>query len=68
MNIHEAIEPTATDRGHFISLLYECVLTSEPSKELQYHSGMPLPGQWAWHKICPDRLYKVHEIYREFIM
>lgn len=65
--INEIIHPSRRTRGHFISLLFMCTLTSKPKDELQYRSGHPLPGQWAWHETCPERLIKIHEIYREYM-
>lgn len=65
--INEIIHPTRKDRGHFISLLYRCRLTSPPNPDLKYVKGVPKPGEWAWHSACPADIIQVHEIYRQFI-
>ena len=65
--VHEFVEPVRRTRGHFISLLYGCVLQSGPSPELEFRGGVPRHGQWAWFRSCPENLLKVHEVYRNFI-
>ena len=65
--IKEIINPDRRVRGHFISFLYQCCLTTAPDNRLQYRSGEPLPNQWMWHDTCPDNIIPVHEIYREYI-
>jgi colanic acid biosynthesis protein WcaH len=55
-------------RGHFISMLYRCALTKQPSPDLMACSGsLAKSGQWMWHDGCPDNLIEQHEIYRKFI-
>ncbi len=65
--INEFIHPSRKDRGHFISLLYECTLNSSLDKNLKFKKGIPKPGEWAWHDRCPNNIISVHEIYRKFI-
>jgi ADP-ribose pyrophosphatase YjhB (NUDIX family) len=65
--INEVIHPARKVRGHFISLLYECRLTSTPDAERMYAGGHPQPGVWAWHDRCPDNIIAVHEMYRRFM-
>jgi len=65
--VNEVIIPKRKNRGHFISLLYECALTSPPDKNLKYEKGIPKPGQWAWHSKCPKNIILVHKMYRKFI-
>jgi ADP-ribose pyrophosphatase YjhB (NUDIX family) len=65
--MNEAIHPSRPARGHFLSLLYECTLLSAPDDNLRYEKGLPKPGQWAWHKQCPNDLIPVHEMYRQMI-
>jgi len=65
--INEIIIPLRKNRGHFISLLYECKLISSLNKNLKFEKGVPKPGQWAWHNKCPDNIISVHKIYRKFI-
>ncbi|MBN1104992.1 MAG: NUDIX hydrolase, partial [Deltaproteobacteria bacterium] len=64
--MNEVILPSNTVRGHFISLLYECTLTTPPAKDLAHHHGEPKRGQWAWHDKCPANLIPVHEMYRKY--
>ncbi len=54
------------NRGHFISLLFECVLSSNfvPTNTNLLQND---PGYLSWHNTCPDNLISVHEIYRKYI-
>jgi ADP-ribose pyrophosphatase YjhB (NUDIX family) len=65
--IKEIMNPNRKVRGHFISFLYLCSLTTAPDNGLQYRSGQPLPNQWMWHETYPDNIIPVHEVYREYI-
>lgn len=65
--MNELINPSRRNRGHFISLLHECTLTSLPDNNLRYEKGIPRPGEWAWHDKCPNNIIPVHEIYRKFM-
>ena len=65
--INEVIHPSRKNRGHFVSLLYECTLISPLDKNRRYEKGIPKPGEWAWHSKCPDNIISVHEMYRKFI-
>ncbi len=65
--INEVIHHLRKNRGHFISLLYESTLVSSPDENLKFKKGIPTPGQWAWHKKCPDNIISVHKMYRKFI-
>lgn len=65
--INEIIHPSRRIRGHFISLLFKCTLTSPPSEKIRYTKGNPDPGEWSWHSECPSDLIPVHEMYRKFI-
>jgi len=63
-------EIMATDRdvrGHFVSLLFECRLTTPPDPALNFRGEVPISGQWQWHDRCPDNLIRQHEIYRPYI-
>ena len=53
-------------RGHFISILYDCFLSSTFIPE---NKGLCIadPGYLKWHDNCPDDLLKFHEIYRKFL-
>lgn len=53
-------------RGHFISILYTCFLSSKfipKNKELTNTDK----GYLKWHDSCPENLVKVHEMYRKYI-
>lgn len=65
--VNEVIHPSRKDRGHFISLLYECRLFGALDRALKYEKGEPKPGEWAWHRKCPKNLIPVHEMYRKLI-
>lgn len=65
--VNEVIIPARRNRGHFISLLYECTLISPLDENLKYEKGIPKPGQWAWYNKCPKNIIPVHRMYRKFI-
>lgn len=65
--VKETMHPTRKNRGHFISLLYECKIISPPAKKLKYKKGIPKPGQWIWCNECPKNIIPVHKMYEEFI-
>jgi ADP-ribose pyrophosphatase YjhB (NUDIX family) len=65
--VNETIHPSRKARGHFISLLYDCVLTSPPDEKIRHTQGTPLPGQWAWHNKCPENIIAIHQMYKKFI-
>lgn len=65
--IKEVVHPVRKNRGHFISLLYECTLTGSLDENLRFKKGSPKPGEWAWHSKCPKSLIFVHRMYRKFI-
>jgi colanic acid biosynthesis protein WcaH len=64
--INEVIRSNRTTRGHFISFLYRCTLTTQPAESLRFRSGEVKPGEWMWHAGCPSDLLAVHEMYRRF--
>jgi colanic acid biosynthesis protein WcaH len=64
---NEIIHPDRMERGHFISMLYECTLISPLDENLKCRNKTPQKGTWAWHDKCPDNLLEVHELYRKFI-
>ena len=53
-------------RGHFISLLYKCFLSS---KFIPKNAGLKKGdiGYLKWHASCPINLIKVHEMYRKYM-
>jgi colanic acid biosynthesis protein WcaH len=65
--IHEFIHPSRRVRGHFISLLYDCALTSALDPRRKYAgAGTPRPGEWAWQRQCPENLICVQRIYAKY--
>jgi colanic acid biosynthesis protein WcaH len=63
---NQIIHPERNVRGHFISILYKCFLSSEfvPTNEGLSDKDR---GYLMWHNFCPDNLLKYHEIYRKYI-
>ena len=53
-------------RGHFISILYKCFLSS---KFVPANKGLKNTdkGYLMWHDSCPENMVKVHEMYRKYI-
>ena len=64
--INQIIHDKMAIRGHFISILYQCSLSSSfvPSNKGVVFND---PGYLMWHERCPDDLLKYHEIYRKFL-
>lgn len=56
--------PEMKQRGHFISLVYECRLPIgfEIRNEVKEYEA----GYLQWHAICPNNILKVHEFYRKY--
>lgn len=68
INVRGLINSERDVRGHFISLLFLCELTSEPDEGLRCEGiASPKQGQWAWHNGSPKNLLRVHEPFRKFI-
>jgi len=67
LGVHEMILPEWRDRGHFISLLYQCRLTSELDPDRRFVPESPLPDQWAWHETCPNDLIPEHQAYSAYL-
>lgn len=63
--VNELITDKET-RGHFISFLYKCLLSSKfvPKNKGLKENNI---GYLKWHETCPSNLIKYHEIYRKFI-
>ncbi len=53
-------------RGHFISILYKCFLSS---KFIPTNTGLTNTdkGYLMWHDSCPKNMLEVHEMYRKYI-
>ena len=64
--LHQMIHEKRDIRGHFISLLYGCFLSSA---FIPRNEGLSPDdaGYLAWHDHCPQNLIHVHEIYRKYI-
>jgi ADP-ribose pyrophosphatase YjhB (NUDIX family) len=62
--VSETIRP-CRDRGHFISLLYRCRLTTPPEPARRSESR-PSPGAWQWHASCPPDLLEAQAHYAPF--
>ena len=68
INVRGLINSERDVRGHFISLLFLCELTSEPDVGRSCEENVPPKrGQWAWHNGAPKNLLRVHEPFRKFI-
>jgi ADP-ribose pyrophosphatase YjhB (NUDIX family) len=48
-------------RGHFVSLLFNCRLTSSLDDNRKVTTNDPINGQWAWHRQKPDNLLPVQD-------
>jgi ADP-ribose pyrophosphatase YjhB (NUDIX family) len=65
--IHESIDSSRSDRGHFVSLLYKCRLASDLDQQRRYLREAPSPGQWQWHERCPENLIREQRHYAVFM-
>lgn len=61
MAIRQPMHPTRDTRGHFISMLFDCRLTSVLDDARRAEPGAPRNGEWAWHRGVPPNLLEVHE-------
>jgi colanic acid biosynthesis protein WcaH len=62
--IKQCINPTRDTRGHFISHLFRCRLTSPLDVSKKFDAHLPQNGQWAWHRSMPENFLEVQkEIY-----
>jgi len=53
-------------RGHHISLLYRCRLSSPLPDARRAASDTPSSGQWRWHGDCPPDLLEEQREYARF--
>ena len=67
IEVNEIMNKNRDIRGHFLSLLYSCKLTSPLNKDLMFIDENPINGYWRWFKVCPDNLIYQHETYRQKI-
>jgi ADP-ribose pyrophosphatase YjhB (NUDIX family) len=61
--IREIMHPNRDERGHFISFLLACELTSKPDPARAARAAQPEPGQWAWFDQAPLNLISQHLAY-----
>ena len=54
-------------RGHFISLLYRCKLTSPVASELLFQGGEPKRDELGWIQGVPDDILEVHRRYERWL-
>lgn len=66
LEINQIIVPEKTIRGHFMSILYKCLL---PKEFIPKNNGLSIKdqGYLAWHKTCPKDLLKYHKIYEKYL-
>jgi colanic acid biosynthesis protein WcaH len=64
--VREIIDPARAARGHFVSFLFECTLTSALDEARRCRGAVPHDGQWAWHASPPPDLLDIHGIYRPY--
>jgi len=67
LQVEQVMNKNRDVRGHFISLLFSCQLTSLLIQDLKFRTEDPVNGHWTWFKDCPDNLIFQHEIYRQKI-
>ncbi|OEJ69574.1 NUDIX hydrolase [Magnetovibrio blakemorei] len=62
--IQPSINRTHETRGHFVSLLFKCTLTSPLDDAQKFDPQKPQNNHWAWHPTLPENMIEVqHEIY-----
>lgn len=64
--VMESIAGDAT-RGHSISLLFRCRLTSPLDESRRAGGAHPTAGQWGWHERSPANLLREQSAYARFI-
>jgi ADP-ribose pyrophosphatase YjhB (NUDIX family) len=66
--VNEVMAPNRDVRGHFISMLYRCTLTSPLDMTQATKLGQPPKnGDWQWHDTCPHNIIPQHEMYRAYM-
>lgn len=66
MVINQGMVRKQNRRGHFISILYKCFLSSDFIPENKGLSNKDA-GYLKWHESCPKDLLKVQEIYKKYL-
>ena len=66
LTINQCIHHERDERSHFISLLYNCSLSSTfvPKNKGLFSDDA---GYLMWHNCCPDNLLKIHEMYKKYL-
>ena len=59
--VRASMNETRDIRGHFVSLLFYCQLTSPLDDNRKATNAEPQKGQWAWHTQKPDNLLPVQD-------
>ena len=67
MSVQEFLRPNARERGHIVSMLYGCRLSSTLDEGRRYDPRAPKAGQWQWHEGCPDNLIKEQRAYECYL-
>jgi ADP-ribose pyrophosphatase YjhB (NUDIX family) len=67
INLAEIISDKRDYRGHFISLMYLCKLTSDLPPQMDFTMCGEINGAWKWHDFSPKNLISPHCIFRDFI-
>ena len=67
LTVQQKIHPQRDVRGHFISILFRCQLTSDLDPTKGFVDGDPQNGQWSWHERAPENLLSVHNSFRPYI-
>ncbi len=67
LTVQQKIHPQRDVRGHFISILFRCQLTSGLDSTRSFMDGDPQNGQWSWHDRAPENLLSVHDSFRPYI-
>lgn len=66
--IREIMNPNRDVRGHFISMVYKCKLTSQLSSEMEASTAEPtLKGQWKWFSTMPPNMIRQHVQFEDLI-
>jgi len=55
------------NRGHFISILFDCKIINGLRKDLKYTKGDPIHGVLKWHNKSSDKLIPVHKMNERII-
>jgi colanic acid biosynthesis protein WcaH len=66
VRVFEMFNSQRDTRGHFISMVFRCKLTSPLSDTMAWNpKNAPQPGQWAWFKALPPNTISQHRVYKD---